>query len=244
MALFDDKAPAIMDALMRDVGVTDFQAGGILGNIGHECAGMTKLHQIGGSAIGWAQWDGARKSAFAAWCARKGLDWQSDEANYRYLVLELLTSEKAALDALKATGTLGGATTTFEEKFERAGVPALMSRLNWAQRAMAAYAAAPRPIKPIVDDIAPPPKAAPLPPRQPDDPGVEPKPAPQPPAVGGAHAAGGLGGAAVGATVYSAGLPWWTIPLCVVLGIAIAVIADVVIKARKAAPVPPPKPKG
>ena len=34
-----------MVAFMRDLGVTDFQAGGILGNLGWECAGFEDLVQ-------------------------------------------------------------------------------------------------------------------------------------------------------------------------------------------------------
>ncbi len=183
MALFEQKAPGIMTALMRDLAITDFQAAGILGNIGHECAGFTKLHQIGGSAIGWVQWDGSRKSAYSAWCARQKLDWQSDEANYGYLVLELKSSEAESLAALKKTNSLEQATIVFEQKFERAGVPALASRVSFADRAMAAYTAAAK--QPATHDQPvftpaepkPPPK---LPPRQPDDPGPPlPEAAPQ-----------------------------------------------------------------
>lgn len=157
MTLFDTKAPRIMVALMRDLGLADFQAGGILGNFGHESAGLADLVQgtvmnprdMSGNAVGWPQWDGTRKTAFLNWCKAHGLAWDSDEANYVYFVLEANTSEKASIAALRATKTLKEATEVFERKNERPGVVALASREKWAERAMAAYSAAPKPITPI-----------------------------------------------------------------------------------------------
>ncbi len=178
MALFETKAPPIMAGLMRDLGVQDFQAGGVLGNIGWECAGFEHLSQIGGSARGWVQWDGVRKAAFLTWCANNHLDWMSDEANYRYLILELKGSERAALNALLRTKSLHEASDVFEEKFERAGKPALSVRRGYADRAMAAYAASDK--KPITFGTPP------LPP-PPDIP--RPIPPPPPPAFGGFFAA-------------------------------------------------------
>ncbi len=184
MALFEQKAPGILAALIRDLGMADYQAAGVLGNLGHESGGLADLVQGGtmvpsdmsGNAVGWAQWDGVRKRDFLAWCIKQGLDWQSDEANYRYLVLELRTSERAALNALLRTRTLTEATDTFEAKFERAGVPALASRRRWAKKASNAYAASDK--KPLVVPLPPPV----IQPRPPDDPGVEP---PSPAASGG-----------------------------------------------------------
>jgi tRNA(Ile)-lysidine synthase TilS/MesJ len=178
MGLFESKAPAIMAGLMRDLGVQDYQAAGVLGSLGHETGGFTDLVQgtvmdprdMSANAVGWAQWDGVRKRDFLAWCAKQGLDWRSDEANYRYLLLELRGSERAALNALLKTRSLIEATDVFEAKFERAGVPALASRRKYARQAMDAYAASDK--KPIMLGLPPPV----IQPRPPDDPGVEPSP--------------------------------------------------------------------
>jgi hypothetical protein len=43
LGLFQSKAPRIMHDLMHDLSLTTVQAAGILGNIGHECAGFTLL---------------------------------------------------------------------------------------------------------------------------------------------------------------------------------------------------------
>lgn len=201
--LFEQKAPGIMAALMRDLGLQDYQAAGILGNIGHECGGFTDLVQGGamvpndlsGNAVGWAQWDGVRKRDFLAWCAKNKLAWSSDEANYRYLLLELRGSERAALNALLKTRSLIEATDTFETKFERAGVPALASRRKYARQAMDAYMTSNK--KPLTfgDTIpaqmpthdqpvmAPAPPIPVLPPRPPPDVPV-PDPIPSPPSGG------------------------------------------------------------
>jgi hypothetical protein len=141
--VFDQKAPAIMKALIRDVDITDFQAGGVLGNIGHECAGFRHFQEIGivppKGGWGWCQWTGPRRRAFEQWASQQGHDFKSDEANYGFLVHELHTTEQNALLALKKTGSLQEATKSFMDRFERPGAPHLSSRLTWAARAMKAY---------------------------------------------------------------------------------------------------------
>jgi hypothetical protein len=141
--LFDQKAPGIMANLMKDVGITDFQAGGVLGNIGHECDGFRHFQEIGikppKGGWGWCQWTGVRRTAFTEWVAQLGYAPESDVANYGFLVHELKTNEQNALVYLKKTRGLEEATNSFMEKFERPGAPHLASRLVWAKRAMTAY---------------------------------------------------------------------------------------------------------
>src|SRR5262249_36370806 len=83
LSLCDTKGPKIMADLMRDFGLTDIQAAGILGNIGQECGGFTlwqEAHPLGGGqgGYGWCQWTGPRRTSFFAWCAQQGLSVQSD----------------------------------------------------------------------------------------------------------------------------------------------------------------------
>jgi hypothetical protein len=152
MALFEQKAPGIMAGLMKDLGITLYQSCGILGSFGWECGGFEQLHQGGGgAAIGWPQWDGVRKAAYLAWCDKNRLSWTSDEANYRYFVQEIRTTERASLVALKATSTVEDACDVFEKTFERAGVPALEGRRTYGRRALAAYMAAPQPVTPLIE---------------------------------------------------------------------------------------------
>ena len=135
-------------ALMRDLALTDIQAAGLLGNLGHETGGFAHLQEIAptvpGSPGGWgiAQWTGPRRRAMEAWCRAHGLDPASDEANEGYLRVELSTSEAPALAALRRAATLAEATASFGRLFERPGIVAPASRLAWARRALAAIRAA------------------------------------------------------------------------------------------------------
>lgn len=194
MALFEQKAPGIMRDLMRDLGLRDFQAAGVLGNIGVESNGFKTFQEMaprgGAGGYGWAQWTGPRRRAFFAWIAEKGLHRDSDQANYGFLLHELGGPEKAALAALRRTTTLEDATICFEDKFERAGVKAHGTRIAYARRAMAAFRM-----------LAPAPKYAPNPPppdtepAEPDDtkPHAAPKGEAKTGITQGAKAGAGLG---------------------------------------------------
>lgn len=135
--------------LMRDLGLTELQAAGLLGNLGHESGGFQSLQErrpvVKGSRGGWglAQWTGPRRRAMEAWCRTRRLDPADREANYGYLCEELRGSEAEALVALKRTATLESATETFCTLFERPGIVALDSRLAWSRRALAAIRAGP-----------------------------------------------------------------------------------------------------
>lgn len=142
--LFEQKVPALMMKLMRDFPeMEDFQAAGVWGNAGHECAGFTLWQEAGKvppkGGWGWFQWTATRRDDFNEWIAKKGFDAKSDEANYGFLVEELRGPEKKALEALLETKTLEGATEVFMTKFERPGVPHLDRRIGYAKRAMVAF---------------------------------------------------------------------------------------------------------
>lgn len=141
---FVARAPGIMRDLMRDLpGLTAVQAGGILGNIGHECLGFRELHQLGmpegKGGHGWCQWDGARRVAFLKWAADGTMDWRSDRANYTYLVHELRSTEAHALAQLKRQTSLEAAVISFDQLFERSGVKNIDSRLRYGRLAMLAF---------------------------------------------------------------------------------------------------------
>ena len=82
-SLFISKAPGIMKTLMDEFSLKDFQAAGILGNIGTECNGFKNLREIGQpegrGGYGWCQWTGPRRRAFLSWCEKNSFDWHSDE---------------------------------------------------------------------------------------------------------------------------------------------------------------------
>jgi len=183
--LFAAKAPWIIALLMRDFSLSLDEAAAILGNLGHECGGFALMQEqkpvVKGSrgGFGWAQWTGPRRRAFEAYCARNKLAPESDRANYGWLFVELSTSEKSAIPALKRAGTLGAKVKAFEQSFERAGVKHYPSRNIWAARALEAYRAAgaidlpewARPAAPV--EPTPTPDVQPAPPPPPVDPVVD-----------------------------------------------------------------------
>jgi len=138
--MFVSKAPGLIRKLMIRYGLKDFQAAGIVGNLGHESNGMQTLHEIGQpdgkGGYGWGQWTASRRVSFFTWCKENKLDWQSDEANEGYLFHELDTSYKSVITHLKATKTLAQATMVFEKEYEGAGIVNMTSRNKWAQIAM------------------------------------------------------------------------------------------------------------
>lgn len=155
--------------LMRDLGLTELQAAGLLGNLGHESGGFQTLQErrpvVKGSRGGWglAQWTGTRRRAMEAWCRTRQVDPADPEANYGYLCAELRGSEAAALLALKRTATLESATETFCTLFERPGIVALDSRLAWSRRALAALRTGLAADAMVTVAPAPRPRAAPTP---------------------------------------------------------------------------------
>jgi hypothetical protein len=146
--LFVVKAPRVMEKLIADFGLRLFQAAGVLGNIGHECAGfqlMQEVKPIGGGrgGFGWCQWTNTRRNEFEDLCKTRGLNPTSDAANYANLQRELRSTHRSSVDAVKATATLAEAVRVFEQKFERAkaGFEHFDRRERWAQLALDTFEA-------------------------------------------------------------------------------------------------------
>jgi hypothetical protein len=140
--IFRAKAPKVISWLMHDFGLQDFQAAGIVGNTGRECAGFTELREVGQPAghggYGWQQWTGPRAHLFLNFCAAHKLDWRSDTGNYQYLRHELQTTYAFVVSHLHECKTVEEATEVFEKYYERAGVPAMADRIAWAKIALSA----------------------------------------------------------------------------------------------------------
>lgn len=160
--LFQTKVTKFIPKLMRDVNCDLETACAIFGNIGHECNGFQTMQEVGQKppkgGWGWQQWTGPRRRSFEAWADARKLDRASDEANYGFMVFELLGDEKASLAATKKAVGLNAKTDTFERTNERAGVPALASRRKYAKIAYDAFVSvkpAPVPIPPPPDIPAP-----------------------------------------------------------------------------------------
>lgn len=148
---FGQKAPAIMQNLMRDFGLKDYQAAAIVGNIGAETGGFHDMQEVlpkgsqGRGGFGWAQWTGSRRNDFENYAKTNNLDPTSDEANYGFLKQEIATKYPGAIAALKNTTNPQDATIQWEGAYEGAGVkhyfgtPNNPGRVDYANQALSAY---------------------------------------------------------------------------------------------------------
>lgn len=148
-ATFRAKAPVLMQRLLaEDFGFNIDDVCAIAGNAGHESAGFTKLQEIAPTVkgsrggFGWFQWTGPRRRTFEAFCKNSGLAPTSDEVNIAFIIRELKTTERAAVEKTKAAPLLADKVVAFEAAYERAGVKHYPSRLRWAQIARDAWYAA------------------------------------------------------------------------------------------------------
>lgn len=192
MALFEQKAPGIMALLMQDFApLTVEDAAAPLGNFGEESGGFALLQEqspLGGGAggYGWAQWTGARRGSFTAYCSRNNLDPKSDKANYGFLFVELKGAYAHVFAAVRAAVGLEAKVKAFMDGYEmpNAAYAHLDVRVAFAEKAIAAYKAAPQPVAPMSFGpvpVNPPRPPAPVPSTQPDDPGVGSTPTPPQP---------------------------------------------------------------
>lgn len=141
---FSQQAPMIMNRLMSDFKLTKEQAAGIVGNLGHESAGLQAGIQernptAGRGGLGWAQWTGPRRVAFEKYLAETGQSANDPEANYGFLKKELESTHRSALTSVRQANSTEQAMRVFEERFEAAGVKHYESRLKYANQALSVY---------------------------------------------------------------------------------------------------------
>lgn len=136
-------APIVIQRLSADLDLTPQQAAGVVGQLGHESAGLQAINEtnpvVPGSrgGFGWAQWTGPRRKAFESWATENKADVADPEANYQFLLHELKdTPEGRVLPALRAAPDAQAAGRLFTDQFLRPGVPAYDSRDSWTQRAL------------------------------------------------------------------------------------------------------------
>jgi hypothetical protein len=144
---FAQKAGSIRERLKKDLGLSDAQAAGLLGNLGYESAGFKELqegHPIAGrGGFGWGQWTGARRQQFEGWSKAHNLNPASDEANYGFLKHELQGKQSGFLKRLKTTRTVEEATALTELEYEAPAHPrsSFAGRLSYAEAAEKSAAA-------------------------------------------------------------------------------------------------------
>lgn len=124
---FKEQAPKLLERLKSTFGLTDIQAAGIVGNLGHESAGLKAGIQEGGvtsgrGGLGWAQWTGPRRVTFENLARETGLSVTDPELNYLMLENELKGPYRKVVDKLKSvTGDVRDAVYVFERGFEASG---------------------------------------------------------------------------------------------------------------------------
>lgn len=160
---WEQEAGWVVNRLMDDVHLKDYQASGLVGGFGVESVEFTKLHEIGQpenvGGYGWAQWTGPRRRDFFAWCKEHNLDWRSREANYGFLVFELTHTYGSFLRDLRETQTLEEATHLAHRIYERpqevldGTETSYPQRFRYAQRALAGSRGQPHPDEPPVPPV-------------------------------------------------------------------------------------------
>jgi hypothetical protein len=147
----------VIDRLMVDLApLTENQGGGIVGNLGFESVGFTKLQEIhpavhgSRGGYGWAQWTGPRRLAYEAWCRMHTLHPASDKANYGYLLVELRGAYKNVLARMRTQVTLEECVFEFGRLYEAPlgtsdhYLPGFSGRVSYAEQAIAGLTVAPR----------------------------------------------------------------------------------------------------
>lgn len=146
LGTWGERGGEYVSRMVRDLGLTLVQAAGLVGNLGFESDGFTKLREVGQpeglGGYGVAQWTATRRDDFLDWCEDNKLDWQSDKANYGYLLVELRGDYKSVVAKLKQTGTVEEATWSVGQSYERPGgttssfLPGYDDRLQRAKEAL------------------------------------------------------------------------------------------------------------
>ena len=145
----------------------------VCGNVGQECAFNPTLLGDGGVSRYWMQWQGTRLTAYETWCTNNKVG-VTDPKAIQFFNYELPTADGAPLIVPWLMDTSAGgepsrslATLTADicQYYERAGVPDLDSRINYANQVAVFLNANPNPVVPAVPTptSTPVPVAAPVP---------------------------------------------------------------------------------
>lgn len=164
---WEERGGWVVRRLAADIALTLEQAAGLVGNLGYESRGFATLQEIqpmiAGSrgGYGWAQWTGPRRRIFEAWCAEHDLVPKSDEANYGFLVHELLGTYKSFAARLRQMASIEDACHHVHAWYERpqdaldGTFRSGQKRLEWARRALAGAQGAALAPSPTLPDESP-----------------------------------------------------------------------------------------
>jgi len=135
----EDVGQRLMGDVSEVLGLTDFQAAGIVGNFDHETGGFNYLQEIkpvvpgskGGR--GFAMWTGPRRKAFESWSNENNLNPDSYEASFGFFIHEVQnTSEGRFMKKLQETKTAEEAARVFSQGYLRPGKPMMKNRVSKA----------------------------------------------------------------------------------------------------------------
>lgn len=113
---------------------TPSQAVGVAANSMWESAGVQfDKAQDNGPAYGFVQWEGPRRAELEAYAKKLNKFVGDPYVQLDFMMLEFERDAWNGYAELKAAKTARDATIIFEEKFERAGAPALEQRLQYAE---------------------------------------------------------------------------------------------------------------
>jgi len=129
-----------------EAGFTEEATAGVMGNIHQESGGFNPaIVENGGSGqgIGLCQWSYGRRTKLENFAAARGKSWTEVEVQLEYLVLEIqggsggevedgFNGNNALRNQWQTAETPEQAAIAFEQGFERAGIPMMQNRINWA----------------------------------------------------------------------------------------------------------------
>jgi hypothetical protein len=117
---------------LRGKGLTAAQAAGVAGNVQIESGLNPSAYNAKEGAIGFAQWEGPRRTALRDFAAALGKSETDASAQLQFMWHELNGSESGALAALRATTTPAEAAAVFDQKYERSSGGARKARIDAA----------------------------------------------------------------------------------------------------------------
>lgn len=114
-------------------GFSPEQTAGIMGNFQHESGLNPDQHQIGGPAYGLAQWEGGRRTNLEQFASDQGKDVSNLGLQLDFVMHELNGDEGRAYSEIQKQTTVPGATISWLDYYERAGVRAEEERKQNAE---------------------------------------------------------------------------------------------------------------
>lgn len=138
-----DKSSSISDTgtrlkieLEEVLGLEDFQAAAIVGNLAHETGDFKFMQELDpvvpGSrgGLGFAQWTGPRRKAFEAWSSQNNLNVNSYEANFGFMIHEIQSDPyySKIIERLGNTKNIDEATEVFSKGYLKPGIPKMNLR--------------------------------------------------------------------------------------------------------------------